>query len=730
MQEKPLYGIAEVEPEKEIIAGSMNTLKITFTVGEYGIDDGGSIIIVRKYICDEEMPQFTNPQESGYVTAVTTGEAKLKLSFDYRYFIRPWFSALQIKIYDGSLKEGNKVIITLGDRSRGGPGFRAQTFQEKDFLYKVLVDPFGTKRYFEIERSPKISIVGGPPETLQVVAPSIVEVDEKFAVTVRVLDSWGNPSPNYRGEIYFESNNCFDSLPHSYTFRDEDKGVKRFEDISLRKTGLYRLEVRDSSGLKAVSNPILCREGEIQFKLYWGDLHGQTHGKSRSVFTDTVGTGTPREYFEFARDVAAVDFCSWQGNDFQVSKDLWEDVCNETKRFNQPGRFVTFLGYEWSGLTPNGGDHNIIYLRDDQPIYRSSHGLIMDETDIETDRCPISELWETFRGREDVIAIPHVGGRYANLDYFDPEFIQLIEIHSFHGTFEWFAREALEKGLKVGFVSFSDDHTCRPGLAYPPCKENKVKGGLTAIYARDLTRDSLWDGLKSRRCYGTTGARMLLSVDIEGHMIGEEFSIDHYPKINVEVHGTDLISRVQIFRGTKPIYSYPEVTYRKGGSKTIEILWSGARSKSRDKRTVWDGMLSLSKGRIVHYETFAFRRGVDLIEELSNQVLRWKSSTVGNYKGLVLTIDSPEDAEILFKSEPKSFTFKLRDLKEGPLIVDAGGVDQKIEVNEISLENRSMDLSFEYIDADVKVGVNPYWVRVQQVDGEMAWSSPIYVNYE
>ena len=41
-----------------------------------------------------------------------------------------------------------------------------------------------------------------------------------------------------------------------------------------------------------------------------------------------------------------------------------------------------------------------------------------------------------------------------------------------------------------------------------------------------------------------------------------------------------------------------------------------------------------------------------------------------------------------------------------------------------------MDLSFEYIDADVKVGVNPYWVRVQQVDGEMAWSSPIYVNYE
>ena len=729
MQHSELYGRAEIEPKGPLIAGTMHTLRITFTVGRYGIDDKGSILIAWKYVCDDEHPQFSDPEGSGYTTAYTTGEAKLKLSFGALSFYRPWFKALRVDVYDGSLKEGDKIIVTLGDRSRGGPGLRIQTFQESERIFKVLADPFGTRRYVEVE-SPKVTIIGGPADELQVVAPSIVTPREPFAVTVRALDSWGNPSPSYRGEITFTQTEQFDSLPSSYVFKSSDRGVKRFEGISLKESGLYRLEVVDSSGLKAVSNPILCRSGEVGWKVYWGDLHGQTHGKARDVLADTVGTGTPREYFEFARDVAAIDFCSWQGNDFQVSKELWEDVCAETKRFNQPGRFVTFLGYEWSGLTPNGGDHNILYLEDDQPIYRSSHYLVKDKSDIDTDRCPISELWKTFKGRKDVMAIPHVGGRYGNLDYFDPEFISLIEIHSFHGTFEWFAREALERGLKVGFVAFSDDHTCRPGLAYPPCRPNKVKGGLTAVYADELTRRSIWEALKSRRCYGTTGARILLHVDVNGHMMGEEFSTEEYPKIKVEVHGTNLINRVQVYRGTKPVYTYPPFRPKESGFRVVQILWSGARSKGRSKRTVWNGMLSLDKGKIIRYETLGFRKRVDLIEEYSNQILKWYSSTVGNYKGLVLWLDAPDDAEITFKSQPKTFKFKLKNLREKPIVVDAGGVDQKIEVCEVSPEDWRMDISFEYVDEEVEVGVNPYWVRVQQVDCEMAWSSPVYVHYK
>ena len=38
--------------------------------------------------------------------------------------------------------------------------------------------------------------------------------------------------------------------------------------------------------------------------------------------------------------------------------------------------------------------------------------------------------------------------------------------------------------------------------------------------------------------------------------------------------------------------------------------------------------------------------------------------------------------------------------------------------------------AFSFTDAQIQPGRNAYYVRVMQEDGEMAWSSPIYVNYE
>lgn len=725
-----VYGRVEIEPEEDVTAGSMCSWKITYTVGRYGIDDGGSIIVVRKNICDRELPQFDDPQGSGYVTASTTGDAKLRLSFDDRYFYRPWFRALSVHVYDGSLREGDKITIVYGDRSLGGPGMRAQTFQEREHLFKVLVDPFRSRVYHEID-SPPLRVVGGPAEALQMVAPSDIFINRPFSILVRALDSWGNPSQSYRGTVRFEATDIVLGLPATYTFGVEDRGVKRFEGVRLGRSGVHRVTVKDDGGMVARSNPILGHERDGGLRLFWGDIHGQTHGESRGATSDTVGSGTPREYFEFARDVAAVDFCSWHGNDFQVSKDLWEDVCVETKSFHQPGRFVTFLGYEWSGNTPCGGDHNILYLKDDQTIHRSSHALVEDKSDVNTDRCPISELWKTFHGRGDVMAIPHVGGRYANFDFYDPEFIRLVEIHSFHGTFEWFAKEALRRGLRVGFVAGSDDHTCRPGLSYPPYKKDKTKGGLVAVYADALTRDGLWKGLGDRHCYGTTGARIILWVDVDGHIMGNEFTTDRPPKIHVRVHGTNHLHEVLVMRGLEEIYRHAIVKPGGEEDKAVKIMWSGARSKGRDKRTDWSGGLSINKGKIVSFEPFAFNmKAFDSISQASNQALTWRTATIGDYKGVVMKLDAPEDAVITFYSKPRTFSFNLRDLSEGPIVVEADGVDQRIMVTEISSRKGPKDVEFEYIDNEVKWGSNAYWVRVQQCDGEMAWSSPIFLNYE
>ena len=37
--------------------------------------------------------------------------------------------------------------------------------------------------------------------------------------------------------------------------------------------------------------------------------------------------------------------------------------------------------------------------------------------------------------------------------------------------------------------------------------------------------------------------------------------------------------------------------------------------------------------------------------------------------------------------------------------------------------------SFEYMDEEISPGTHYYYARITQVDKEIAWSSPIWVNY-
>ena len=111
---------------------------------------------------------------------------------------------------------------------------------------------------------------------------------------------------------------------------------------------------------------------------------------------------------------------------------------------------MTFLGYEWSGLTSAGGDRNIYYLGDDGPLHRCSHWLVSDASDVDSDCYPVTELYRRLRGRKDVLIVPHVGGRYSDLRFHDPALEPLVEIYSSWGEFEWLLEQAFEQGCRVG----------------------------------------------------------------------------------------------------------------------------------------------------------------------------------------------------------------------------------------------------------------------------------------
>ena len=704
-------GRAEIIGPGRVIAGSHVSWSLVYHVGKYGVDDGGSIRVAHRSVSDLESPQFNDPKDSGYTSVSASRDVRLEYSYSRRGHIRPFRGAIQVDVRDGSLYQGDTITINIGDKSQGSPGHRVQTFREQEHMFKVLVDPFGTGLFEEIMDSPRVQIVGGSVERIEVSAPSGAGAGLPFEVVVRAVDKYGNRCDDYRGIVSFED---LDVEP--YEFTEEDRGAHRFS-VTLDSPGLQYLRIKDDFGHVFESNPVMILKEEPKYKLYWGDMHGQTK--------QTVGTGTVDEYFSFLWDVAGLDFGGWQGNDFQITKQLWEEVKEKTKQYGKPGKLVIFLGYEWSGLTPAGGDHNIYFLGDVGELHRSDHWLIEDKSDAESDRYSISELWKEFKGRKDVMAVAHIGGRHANLDYWDPERVPLIEVHSHHGTFEWFLEEAMKRGYKVGFIATSDDHTCRPG--YTLTTEGfTTRGGYTAAYAEALTKEALWEAFWARRVYGTTGEKIVLGVDVDGHLMGEEFDAEDSVNVGIEVLGTKPLHSVEVMRGTELVYRHPFAEPR-GDEKLIKVEWMGARVKSRPKRVNWEGGLSIDKGSISDFKEYAFDYVDQGINRVDDQKLKWNSTTGGDPDGVILELDAPEDAVISFTSKPVSFKFKPNDIGYEPTVVDVGPVNQRVRVQAITREELPRNLKFEQ-SIELVEGLNPIWVKVTQMDGSMAWSSPVYVN--
>ena len=284
----------------------------------------------------------------------------------------------------------------------------------------------------------------------------------------------------------------------------------------VKSTGTLEIKLYSPDGsLVATCNPSKVFNSSI-LKNYWGDLHGQSE--------ETLGTNSATDYFAFGRDLAFLDACAHQGNDFQMTDTCWKDLNKITAQFNEEGKFVTLPGYEWSGNTALGGDRNVFFPVEGRTMRRSSHALIEDQSDLDTDCHTVNELFEAFSQNEewDVICFAHCGGRYADISIaHDGRFEKSVEVHSAWGTFEWLVQDAFKNGYRVGIIGNSDGHKGRPGASYPGAGWFGAVGGLTCFLMPDLTRRSLINCINSRHHYATTGGpsgRMCLSAVSYTHL--------------------------------------------------------------------------------------------------------------------------------------------------------------------------------------------------------------------
>ena len=63
------------------------------------------------------------------------------------------------------------------------------------------------------------------------------------------------------------------------------------------------------------------------------------------------------------------------------------------------------------------------------------------------------------------------------------------------------------------------------------------------------------------------------------------------------------------------------------------------------------------------------------------------------------------------------------------MVIEVGGVNQRVKISSLKSGKLPRNIDFTYVDKDPKPGMNAYWVRIVQADGAMAWTSPIYFEY-
>lgn len=715
------WGEVAVTPIDDVVAGSFGTWTVTYTVGAYAMDVGGGLKIGTRRQADFGTPQFADPAAPNYVTIECSRPSKLKARFDARGHVRPYRAVIVIDVEEGPLYPGDTIVVTLGDRTGGSPGMAAQTFPESECEFAVFVDPISSGVYKRVfQTTPPVRVVPAPSEWIEVIVPSVARAGIPFRAQVRGNDRFGNPAAVDAGKMTLEAD-----PPLDIALGIADGRSKWLDGVTVATPGVRRLKLRSGSRIVAESNPVVVRpKEEAGLDLFWGDTQAQT--------ASTVGIGSVAEYYAYARDLAGIDFVTHQGNDFMLSEADVDEVRRESKRFHEPGRFVPYFGYEWSGATGAGGDRNIMYLDDDGPIWRSSGWQLDPSEDTPaTETVSARDLQDRLRAfiaanGDRVLSVPHIGGRRSDVDVQDPDLEPVFEICSCHGIFEWRLREAFKRGMKLGVVGASDDHTGRPGLAYPSTPEMTIRGGLGAVWAPEKTRGAIAKGLKSRRCFATTGPRIYLDLSVDGHPVGADVRARSVSRIAGTVHGTAPLDAVRLFdRENEILCLHPNPPKR--DPNRIRILWGGANSPDRGRFMAWHGGLSIAGGRIVEtrpLNMFAAKYG---IVEANDTAIRWRSVTSGNEAGMLLHVEGSDDALLAFEAGPARFTFTLGDVRKGDVLREFGGLEQVVSATCAHYAGDSADTQIDLRDPDLAPGPHAFWLRVEQRDFHRAWSSPIYV---
>ncbi|HUT09285.1 MAG TPA: CehA/McbA family metallohydrolase [Thermoguttaceae bacterium] len=293
-----------------------------------------------------------------------------------------------------------------------------------------------------------------------------------------------------------------------------------------------------------------------ELKLFFGDLHEHT---DISV-CNRVGDQSSDESYQHMRDIARYDFACVTDHGYNFNPYLWNYAAKMVRVSEDSGRFLTFLGEEWtstfeeySQTHPYGfyGHRNLILADPYFPRFWNARN-----------RQTPTQVWEDLRKLDaDFVHIPHqladTGNVPTDWNFTDEKAQPVAEIFQTRGSYEHqgtpreagrttppghFLQDAWARGIVIGVIA-APDH----GGGY----------GKACVFAPELTREAILEAIRQRHCYGTTAAKIFLDVRVDGHLMGEKLETPAGESVKLEIvtRCPGEIQRIDVCRNNRFLYT-------------------------------------------------------------------------------------------------------------------------------------------------------------------------------
>jgi hypothetical protein len=308
------------------------------------------------------------------------------------------------------------------------------------------------------------------------------------------------------------------------------------------------------------------------------------------------------------------------------------------------------------------------------------------------------------------------------------------------------AQAALASGLRFGFIASTDGHLGCPG-AYPE--------GLVGVLAPELTRSAIWDGLWNRRTIAVTGDRIDARLRVNGSPMGSELPWDAERRIQVDVVGWDEIDRVELIKNNQVLERFYPSGAEQGSWPgrarcRLEVGWGRWTGSGELALTPWKVTVEVEDGTIESAMPCLRSRPYlpsdePGIKELTPDLCYWEAHTTQRYavegiqcfedsnaQGVALDIAGPSEARLVVRvvePEEKILITTLSELTNRSLLEPLGPLAGGWVVVHRAVLPGDHTVRAQYTDSQaVAARTDYYYLRVAQANGQMAWTSPIWVG--